>query len=275
MPVGLLGEPALRVLEWRYRATHVAPRADRTARGCERAHRPRLRPGQGGARTPHVPGALRHAVRTRPKERPAGTGRGCRAVVAARLLAPGSEWRVLRALQLANFTTHSSSTTTRGFAPRCATFRASIPMRSSRGWTTRVTDAYERDKAEARSASGTPPRRSARPRRPMAPSASPRRRSSSSGMVRGSSPAAGSRSSRTTCSSRTSSRARAASRTRRSATSAEHFPDGLTTAEVAGLLAAAGPHPGLGGNRAGASRSRRARRARRVPLGQDALWLGA
>ena len=32
-----------------------------------------------------------------PKSRPAATGRGCRAVVAARLLDPGSDWRVLRA----------------------------------------------------------------------------------------------------------------------------------------------------------------------------------
>ena len=40
-----------------------------------------------------------------PKPRPSATGRGCRAVVAARLLDPGREWRVLRALQLANFTT--------------------------------------------------------------------------------------------------------------------------------------------------------------------------
>ena len=40
-----------------------------------------------------------------PKERVSATARACRAVVAARLLQPGSEWRVFRALQLANFTT--------------------------------------------------------------------------------------------------------------------------------------------------------------------------
>jgi len=39
-----------------------------------------------------------------PKARAAATGSGCRAVVAARLLFPGSEFRVLRALQIANFT---------------------------------------------------------------------------------------------------------------------------------------------------------------------------
>src|SRR5689334_24343836 len=40
-----------------------------------------------------------------PKPRVSATARACRAVVAARLLSPGSEWAVLRALQLANFTT--------------------------------------------------------------------------------------------------------------------------------------------------------------------------
>ena len=181
-----------------------------------------------------------------------------------------------RALQLANFTTPL-------LLDDDARIRAAlrdVPGIDSDAIVERmddaeVTDAYERDKAEARSASGTPPRRSARPRRPTAPSASPRRRSSSSGMVRGSSPAAGSRSSRTTCSSRTSSRARAASGTRRSATSAR------------ALSGWADDGRGRGPARGGRTPSRTWREpsgrfsissreeARRVPLGQDALWLGA
>src|SRR5437588_3143721 len=40
-----------------------------------------------------------------PKPRLSATSRACRAVIAARLAEPGSEWRVFRALQLANFTT--------------------------------------------------------------------------------------------------------------------------------------------------------------------------
>jgi hypothetical protein len=40
-----------------------------------------------------------------PKARVSATSRACRAVVAARLDHPGSEWSVFRALQLANFTT--------------------------------------------------------------------------------------------------------------------------------------------------------------------------
>src|SRR5437763_2115165 len=40
-----------------------------------------------------------------PKPRLSATSRACRAVVAARLSSPGSEWRVFRAIQFANFTT--------------------------------------------------------------------------------------------------------------------------------------------------------------------------
>src|SRR2546421_5323699 len=40
-----------------------------------------------------------------PKQRLSATARACRAIVASRLILPGSEWAVLRALQLANFTT--------------------------------------------------------------------------------------------------------------------------------------------------------------------------
>src|SRR5581483_10659826 len=39
-----------------------------------------------------------------PRARLAATARACRAIVAARLTTPGSEWSVYRALQLANFT---------------------------------------------------------------------------------------------------------------------------------------------------------------------------
>jgi hypothetical protein len=91
-----------------------------------------------------------------PKERAAGTGRGCRAVVAARLLEPGSEWRVLRALQLANFTTplllddddriRASLSKVDGIDGDAIVDRLDDPE---------VAAAYEADRAEARSAAGT------------------------------------------------------------------------------------------------------------------------
>jgi 2-hydroxychromene-2-carboxylate isomerase len=91
-----------------------------------------------------------------PKERAAATGRGCRAVVAARLLDPGSEWRVLRALQLANFTTElllDNDDRIRGAL-------SSVPGIDADAIVERlddddVTRAYEADKAEARTAAGT------------------------------------------------------------------------------------------------------------------------
>ena len=56
----------------------------------------------------------------------------------------------------------------------------------------------------------------------------------------------------------------------------EHFPDGLTTAEVAGLLAD-GPDPirDLEGTERALLDLAARGEARRVLLGQDALWLGA
>lgn len=91
-----------------------------------------------------------------PKDRAAGTGRGCRAVVAARLLAPGSEWRVLRALQLAQFTTglllddderiRDALRRARGIDADGIVAGLDAPD---------VAEAYERDRAAARRAAGT------------------------------------------------------------------------------------------------------------------------
>src|SRR5581483_2779336 len=92
-----------------------------------------------------------------PKARAAGTGRGCRAVVAARLIEPGSEWLALRSLQLANFNSdllldddESIRTALRG-----------VPGLDADAIVDRLDDpeveeAYQRDRAETRSAAGTP-----------------------------------------------------------------------------------------------------------------------
>src|SRR5437660_11186109 len=97
--------PSLRVLEWRYgeqlkwRLVLIGL-TEQASQYVERGYTP-LRGAQGQLRfrrygMPFAP---------QPKERVSATARACRAVVAARLLQPGSEWRVFRALQLANFTT--------------------------------------------------------------------------------------------------------------------------------------------------------------------------
>jgi len=85
------------------------------------------------------------------------TARACRAVVAARLEAPGSEWSVLRALQLANFTTPLVLEDDRQLAGALS----DVPGIDGDALIARlddadVTAAYERDRAEARTASGSP-----------------------------------------------------------------------------------------------------------------------
>ena len=72
-----------------------------------------------------------------PKSRVAAIARACRAIVAARLADPGSEWRVLRTLQLANFTTPCCWTTTPCWPRRCAACPGWTPTPSSRASTIR------------------------------------------------------------------------------------------------------------------------------------------
>jgi 2-hydroxychromene-2-carboxylate isomerase len=149
--------PALRVLEWRYRddlawrlvmiglredASGLAERGYDPARVARRQMMFRDRYGM-----PFTPV---------PKERPAGTGRGCRAVIAARILDPGSEWRVLRALQLANFTSplllDDAESIREALRPVHGIDADSIADRID---DDEVVQAYERDRAEARTAART------------------------------------------------------------------------------------------------------------------------
>jgi protein-disulfide isomerase-like protein with CxxC motif len=152
-PWAYSASPAHRVLEWRYRdqlawrLVVIGLRED-ASRGYDPGrtllshHTFRERYG--------MPFGL---VR---KERASATGRGCRAVVAARLLDPGSEWRVLRALQLAQFTSDLLLDDDELIR---AALRAAPGIDADRIVdhldTPDVRDAYERDKAEARTAAGT------------------------------------------------------------------------------------------------------------------------
>jgi hypothetical protein len=94
---------------------------------------------------------------TEPKARPSGTGRGCRAVVASSLLEPGSERVVFRALQLGYFTGSL-------YLDDADSIRAclrDVPGVNADAIVDRLDDAdvvteYERQRAEARSAAGTP-----------------------------------------------------------------------------------------------------------------------
>src|SRR3954451_9269772 len=92
-----------------------------------------------------------------PKDHVAGTSRGCRVVVAARLQAPGREWAVLRALQVMQF----CST---GLLDRDEDLLAAVrdvPGVDAEALIAAidspdVLEAYEADRAEARTAEGGP-----------------------------------------------------------------------------------------------------------------------
>jgi len=157
-PWAYSANPAFRVLEWRFggqlewRLVMIGLREDArelVARGYG--------PAKAATRQMMFRRRYRMPFASAPKDRAAGTGRGCRAVVAARLLDPGSEWRVLRTLQLANFTTplllddderiREALSAADGIDADAIVGRLDDPE---------VTSEYERDKAEARTAAGTP-----------------------------------------------------------------------------------------------------------------------
>lgn len=275
-PWAYSANPALRVLEWRYgeqlswRLVMIGLREDASALIARGYDPTRAVLGQHTFRKRYgMPFGLV------PKERLAGTGRGCRAVVAARIHAPGSEWRVLRALQLANFTT-------RLLLDDDDAIRAAlgdVPEIDADAIVERLDDAevaeeYERDKAEARSAAGTA-------------AESQRKTSTSDGPVRFTAPSiVFEREGETLVAGGWQPLlaydiliANLDPGLERNPPPdgpeplLEHFPDGLTTAEVAGLLAeGADPTADLEGTERTLFDLAARGVARRVPLGQDALW---
>ena len=275
-PWAYSANPALRVLEWRYREqlswrlVMIGLREDASAL---------IARGYDPARS--VLG--HHTFRERygmpfglvPKERPAGTGRGCRAVVAARLLEPGSEWTVLRALQLANFTTSLLLDD----AERIREALDAVPRIDADAIVARLDDlevveAYERDKAEARTAVGTAAEAQGKT-------------STSDGPVRFTAPSvvfeldgrrlvAGGWQPLPAYDVLITNLDPTLERTPTPGTPEpllEYFHDGLTTAEVAALLAAgADPSPDLKGTERMLLDLAASGEMLRVPLGQDALW---
>jgi predicted DsbA family dithiol-disulfide isomerase len=155
-PWGYSANPPLRVLEWRYgdqldwRLVLIGLTED-ASQYLRRGYTPvRGALGQLRFRRYGMPFA------PAPKERVSATARACRAVVAARLLNPGSEWAAFRALQLTNFTTpllldddgqlRDALRGVPGVDADEVVARLDAPE---------VTEAYERDRAEARTAEGT------------------------------------------------------------------------------------------------------------------------
>jgi 2-hydroxychromene-2-carboxylate isomerase len=91
-----------------------------------------------------------------PKSRLSATARACRAVIAARIDQPGSEWLAFRALQLANFTSPLILDDDR----QLAAVLGRVPGLDgqaivSRIDTPEVMEAYQRDRRESRDAAGS------------------------------------------------------------------------------------------------------------------------
>jgi predicted DsbA family dithiol-disulfide isomerase len=91
-----------------------------------------------------------------PKPRLSATARACRAVIAARIDAPGSEWRVFRAIQLTNFNT----TLVLDDDEQLADAVSRVPGLDGARIVGRIDDpdvleAYRQDKLESRSAAGS------------------------------------------------------------------------------------------------------------------------
>ena len=150
--------PALRVLEWRYgdqlewRLVLIGL-TERAEQYVERGYTP-LRSARGYASRFRRYGM---PLSPEPRTRVVGTGRACRAVVASRIREPGSEWAVFRALQFAWFTTTLLLDEDDAIRQAIATVPG-IDADAVVGMLDRadVVEAYERDRAEARTAAGSP-----------------------------------------------------------------------------------------------------------------------
>lgn len=275
-PWAYSASPALRVLEWRFgeqlawRLVVIGLR-DGVSEAAARAYDP--------ARSLHGHAAFRQRYGMPfglvPKPRQSATGRGCRAIVAARLLERGSEWRVLRALQLANFTSPlllDDDELIRGALRAAPEVDADAIV--DRLDESEVTAAYERDRAEARTAAGTA-------------AEAQDKTSTSDGPVRFTAPSvvfehdgrrlvAGGWQPVLAYDVLLANLDPALERTPppdSPLSLLERFPDGLTTAEIAALLAVgADPIPDLEGTERHLLELAAEGEIVRHPLGQDALW---
>jgi 2-hydroxychromene-2-carboxylate isomerase len=155
-PWGYSAIPALRTLEWRYgdqldwRLVLIGLAEDAQLY-VDRGYTP-LGSAQGlvGFRRFGMP------LGPAPRERLSATAPACRLVVAAREQSPGSEWRVLRALQLAYFTTPMVLEDVE---------QLRVVLEAAEGVDAdalvaamhddAVTSSYEADRAETRTAAGT------------------------------------------------------------------------------------------------------------------------
>ena len=156
-PFAYSASPALAVLQWRYgdqlawRHVMIGLTED-AAQYAERGYTP-LRMARGNRRFRRFGMPFGRA----PKQRLSATARACRAVIAVRLAHPGLEWAAFRSLQFTQFTTDlpiESDEALRDALARLPGVDVAALLRDAESPT--VVDAYEADRAEARTAAGSP-----------------------------------------------------------------------------------------------------------------------
>jgi len=267
--------PALRVIEWRYgdqldwRLVLIGLTED-ASQYESRGYTPlRGAVGQASFRRrygmPFAPA---------PKARLSATSRACRVVVAARIDDPGSEWRVFRALQLANFTTPLVLDDDAQLAETLDR----VPGIDGPALVARIDDpdvceAYEADKLETRAAAGSAAELQGKTR-------------VTDGPVRFTAPSVTFQQNGTRLVAGGFQPVEAydilianidPTLTRQPPPEdpgplLKRFPDGLTTQEVAALLTEGNDTPDRAGAEMALLKLVAAGRAVRQPLGDDALW---
>jgi predicted DsbA family dithiol-disulfide isomerase len=156
-PYAYSAAPALVVLRWRYRE-----QLDWRIVAIGLAENPKSYEGRGYTAARMTLGNLnfrRHGMPLlgEPRERIAATTRACRAIVATRLLRPGREHDVLRALQFAWFTTTLIPDRDEDIATALARVDGlDVAEILAAIDDERTIAAYEQDKRETRTAAGSP-----------------------------------------------------------------------------------------------------------------------
>jgi 2-hydroxychromene-2-carboxylate isomerase len=209
-----------------------------------------------------------------PKSRLSATARACRAVIAARIDHPGSEWLAFRAIQLANFTSPLILDDDRQLAAVLGT----LPGLDGQAIVDRidsseVIEAYQRDRQESRSAAGSAAELQGKTRitdgpvRFTAPSLTLER--DGLRLVAGGFQPVEAYDVLIANLDPTLDRRPAPDTPERLL---ERFPEGLTTQEVAALLAQGNDPPDRAGAEVKLLQTVAAGDAVRDPLGDDALW---
>jgi 2-hydroxychromene-2-carboxylate isomerase len=149
--------PAIAVLQWRYgnQLTWRHVMIGLTERGSEYERRGYT--GEGMARGYRSFRRRGMPFAVTPREQVHGTWPMCRAVVAARLTVPDREWAVFRALQVAQFTTTLPLETTEGVAAALDRVPGlDVPRLLAAAASPETKAAFATDREEARSAGAGP-----------------------------------------------------------------------------------------------------------------------